>query len=167
MDIENLLRLLRENKVKFVIIGATAFPVHGYSRATLDTDLFIEPKEANAKRCLQALKKFGYDTSDIKIDDLLTKKLLIRQYLVEIDIHPFVAGVKFEEVWKNKVKDKIGKTEVYFASLDDLIKMKKAVKRKKDKEDLRILLELERRKALQEKKRNIMPDLRVFIRKGV
>ncbi len=72
--------------------------------------------------------------------------MLIRQYLIEIDIHPFVAGVKFEEIWKNRVKDKIGKTEVYFASLDDLIKMKSAVRRKKDKEDLRIPLELRRYK---------------------
>ncbi|MCX7995510.1 MAG: nucleotidyltransferase [candidate division WOR-3 bacterium] len=154
MDIESLLRLLKENKVKFVIIGAAAFPVHGYSRATLDTDIFIEPHRTNAKRCLNALKEFGYDTSDISVDDLLTKKLLVRQYLVEIDIHPFVAGVQFDEVWKNKVKDKIGRTEVYFASLDDLIKMKRATKRKKDKEDLRILLELKKRKKLQEKKNN-------------
>lgn len=149
MDIENLLRLSRENKVKFVIIGATVFPVHGYSRATLDTDIFIEPKKANAKRCLKALKEFGDDTLDIKVNDLLTKKLLIRQYLLGIYIHPFVAGVKFEEIWKNKVKDKIGKTEVYFAGLDDLIKMKRAVKRKKDKEDLRVLLELKRRRNLR------------------
>jgi len=42
MDIENLLRLLNENKVKFVIIGATAFPVHGYSRATLDVDILFK-----------------------------------------------------------------------------------------------------------------------------
>jgi len=148
MDIENLLRLLKENKVKFVVIGASAFPVYGYSRTTLDTDIFIESTKSNAARCLQSLKEFGYDTADITIEDLLSKKLLIRQYLVEIDIHPFVAGVSFKNVWKNKVKDKIGKTEVYFASLDDLIKMKRAVKRRKDKEDLRILLELKKRQNL-------------------
>ena len=65
MDIENLLRLLKENKVKFVVIGASAFPVHGYSRTTLDTDIFIEPTKSNATRCLQSLKEFGYDTADI------------------------------------------------------------------------------------------------------
>jgi hypothetical protein len=32
------------------------------------------------------------DVLDIKIEDLLTKKLLIRQYVVETDIHPFVKG---------------------------------------------------------------------------
>ncbi len=146
MAIENLLKLLKEHKVRFVIIGAAAFPVHGYSRATMDTDLFIEPTEGNAVRCLEALKEYGYDTTDISVRDLLAKKVLIRQYLVEIDIHPFVVGVNFGEIWRHKVKEKIGKTEVYFASLDDLIKMKKAVKRQKDKEDLKILKELKRRK---------------------
>jgi hypothetical protein len=36
MNAETLLKLLKENRVEFVIVGATAFPVHGYSRATLD-----------------------------------------------------------------------------------------------------------------------------------
>ena len=146
MDIEKLLKLLNEFKVRYVIIGATAFPVHGYSRATMDTDIFIEPTKSNANRCLKALKKFGYDITDISVQELLTKKVLIRQYLVEIDIHPFVTGMKFEEVWQDKVKEKIGKTGVYFASLDNLIKMKKAVNRPKDREDLKILQGLKSRK---------------------
>lgn len=149
MALENLLKLLNAHKVRFVIIGAAAFPIHGYSRTTLDTDLFIEPTEANALRCLKALNKFGYDITDISLKDLLRKKVLMRQYLVEVDIHPFVAGVSFKNVWKHKVKEKIGKTEVYFASLDDLIKMKKAVKRQKDKEDLKILKELKRRRVVK------------------
>ncbi len=40
MDIEDLLRSLNAHNVEFVIIGATAFPIHGYARATLDIDLF-------------------------------------------------------------------------------------------------------------------------------
>ena len=47
MDTESLLKSLKEHKVQFVIIGATAFPVHGYSRATLDIDIFIKPETAN------------------------------------------------------------------------------------------------------------------------
>jgi len=99
MDVENLLKSLKEYKVRFVVIGATAFPVHGYSRATLDIDLFIEPNEANARRIHEALKSFGYDVSDITLNDLLTKKVLIRQYLVETDIHPFVKGISFDRIW--------------------------------------------------------------------
>jgi len=145
MNTEKLLKLLKENHVKFVIIGATAFPVHGYSRATLDIDIFIKPDKKNAKRTLKALQNFGYDVTDVTIDDLLTNKVLIRQYLVETDIHPFVKGVTFDRIWKNKVKARFGKTYVWFASLDDLIAMKKAASRTKDKEDLKYLCALKKR----------------------
>ena len=144
MDTESLLKSLKEHNVKFVIIGATAFPVHGYSRATLDIDIFIRPEISNAEKTLSALKNFGYDVSDIAVDELLTKKILIRQYLIETDIHPFVKGVSFDEVWKNKVKAKFGGTFVWFASLDDLIKMKRAAGRPKDLEDLKYLQRLKK-----------------------
>jgi len=146
MDTENLLRSLKENKVKFVIIGATAFPVHGYSRATLDIDIFIEKTPVNAGRILKALGGFGYDVSDISVKDLLSKKILIRQYILETDIHPFVAGATFKKVWENKVAGKIGSTGAYFSGLSDLIKMKKAAGRAKDKEDLKVLLKLKKKK---------------------
>lgn len=145
MNTEKLLKLLKDNKVKFVIIGATAFPVHGYSRATLDVDIFIKQEKANAQRTRKALKQFGYDVTDITIDDLLKKKVLIRQYLIETDIHPIVKGITFEKVWKNKVKARFGKTFVWFASLDDLITMKKAACRTNDLEDLKYLRRLKKR----------------------
>ena len=142
MDTEKLLKLLKEHKADFVIIGATAFPVHGYARATLDIDIFIRPSAENAQRVWKALSEFGYDLSDVKVVELLKKKLLIRQYMVETDIHPFVEGVTFERVWKNKLKAKFGGTFVYFASLADLIKMKQAAGRPKDIEDLKYLRKL-------------------------
>jgi predicted nucleotidyltransferase len=145
MNTEKLLKLLKENRVKFIIIGATAFPVHGYSRATLDIDIFIKAEEKNARRTLKALREFGYDVTDVTMDDILTKKLLIRQYTVETDIHPVVKGTTFEHVWKNKVKARFGKTFVWFASLDDLIKMKQAAARVKDQEDLKYLLRLKKK----------------------
>jgi hypothetical protein len=139
MDTESLLRSLNARDVQYVIIGATAFPVHGYARATLDIDIFIAATRENAQRTLDALRDTGYDVSDISVDDLMTKKLLIRQYVLETDVHPFVAGVTFGEVWQNRVVDQIGSTPAAFASLADLIRMKRAAARPKDIEDLRIL----------------------------
>lgn len=139
MDIENLLRLLKEHDAQFVIIGATAFPIYGYTRATIDVDLFIKNTQENARKVHEALGEFGYDVSGLSLDDLINKKVLIREYLVETDLHPFAAGIEFEEVWQNKIKDRLGDTEVYFAALDDLIKMKRAAGRPKDKEDLKAL----------------------------
>jgi len=146
VDTESLLKSLNTHRVRYVVIGATAFPVHGYARATLDIDIFIEPTRANARRTLTALAEFGYDVADLTVDDMLAKKLLIRQYILETDIHPFVAGVTFEQVWRHRVRDKLGQTPTYFASLDDLIKMKEAAGRPKDLEDLRVLLKLKQRR---------------------
>ena len=145
MDTESLLKSLNARDVEYVIIGATAFPIHGYSRATLDIDIFIRPTEENVNNTWQALRDFGYDMTDVSAQEMLCNKILIRQYLIETDIHPFVEGITIDEVWKNKVVGKIGRTPAYFASLDDLIKMKKAAGREKDREDLKILLRLKQK----------------------
>ncbi len=149
MDTESLLKLLNAHKVRYVVIGATAFPVHGYARATLDIDVFIEATPENAKRTLAALWEIGYDVTDVSVEDILTKKLLIRQYILATDIHPFVAGVTFEEVWHNRVEDRIGETPANFASLDDLIRMKQAAGRPKDLEDLRVLTKLKEEESME------------------
>lgn len=146
MDTEGLLRLLKEHKVDFVIIGATAFPVYGYARATLDIDIFIRPVRSNAERALEALNEFGYDMTDVTVEDLLTKKLLIRQYAVEAVIHPFVKGVSFDQVWRNRVEAKFGKTAVFFASLDDLIEMKHSTGSPQDLQDLKYLMRLKEKR---------------------
>ena len=98
--------------------------------------------KSNAEKTMAALKEFGYDMSDVSLDDLLTKKLLIRQYAVEADIYPFVKGTDFDTVWRRKVESEFGNTKVYFASLDDLIVMKQAAGRAKDLEDLKYLIKL-------------------------
>ncbi|MBM3135580.1 MAG: hypothetical protein FJZ89_09940 [Chloroflexi bacterium] len=153
MDTESLLKSLNAHKVRYVVIGATAFPVHGYARATLDVDIFIKATPENARRTLAALQDVGYDVTDVTVEDLLTKKLLIRQYILETDIHPFVTGVTFEEVWRNRVRDKIGHTPANFASLDDLIRMKQAAGRPRDLEDLRVLLKLKQQRQKTERGR--------------
>ena len=130
-----------------MVIGAAAFPVHGYARATLDIDILIDATPANARRTLIALREVGYDVTDVTLEDLLTRKLLIRQYILETDIHPWAVGVTFEEVWKNRVRDKIGDTLANFAGLDELIRMKQAAGRPKDVDDLRVLLRLKEKSS--------------------
>jgi len=142
VDIEGLLRSLNDHDARYVVIGAVAFPIYGYARATLDIDLFIQPTPENAQRVRAALIAFGYDMSDVTIDELLSKKVLIRQSVLETDIHPYVKGVDFEEVWKDRTEDRLGDTPVAFASLDHLIRMKEAAGRPKDLEDLRVLRRL-------------------------
>lgn len=149
MDIPGLIKLLNAHQVKYVIIGATAFPVHGYSRATLDTDVFIEPTLENAQKVFAALREFGYDVTGLTVDELLTKKILIRGYVVESDFHPFVTGIaNFDEVWQHKIAGNILGVPTHFADLDRLIQMKQAAGRVKDLEDLKYLLEIKNKSSV-------------------
>jgi predicted nucleotidyltransferase len=147
MDTEHLLKLLKENRAIFLVIGASAFPVYGYARATLDVDLFVKPDLKNIKKVMKALTEFGYDIKDLSPEDFLKHKILIRQYTLEADIHPFVRGITFEEAWKNRISAKFGETRVNFPSLDDMIRMKKAAGRNIDLEDLKYLKEIKKRRS--------------------
>src|SRR5262245_13459104 len=147
MDTEGLLRSLNDHGVEYVVIGAAAFPVHGYARATLDIDILIRPDSDNAGKTFAALRDFGYDVSDVSAEDFLRYKVLIRQYVVEADFHPNAAGVTFDDVWRRRVVSTYGATNVAYASLEDLIAMKQAANRPKDREDLRCLLRLRERRS--------------------
>lgn len=146
MNSSKLLSLLNAHKVKYVIIGASAMPVHGFTRATRDIDIFIKATKENAERTMAALKDCGYDLTDLAVDEMLEKKILLRQYILETDIHPFVTGTTWDNVWRSKVMDRLNNIPVFFASLDELIKMKKAAGRGKDLDDLIYLLKIKKQK---------------------
>ena len=139
-QIENLLRSLNESEVRYVIIGATAFAAHGWVRATADLDLYVDADADNIRRLRQTLSDFGYDITDASPEDFRNYKILLRQYDLPLDLHPFVAGApSFREVWGRRVVASIGTIQASFASLDDLILMKRAANRPKDVEDLKQL----------------------------
>lgn len=146
MDISSLLKSLNDRRVHYVIIGGMALPAHGYVRFTADVDILIKPTRENAERTISALARVGYDITDLSVDGFLAKKILFRKYVLATDIHPEASGVTFEAVWRNRVKRKIEGVPVFVAGLDDLIKMKRAANRPKDREDLKALLVIRKRK---------------------
>ena len=151
MDISSFLRRLSDHDVRHVLIGALAFPHYGYGRSTLDVDVFIDPSLDNAQKTLAALTAFGFDTADLSVDDLLRYKVLIRDYRLDVDVHPFVTGVTFEPVFQRSETASIGDVEIRVPCLDDLIVMKAAAGRPKDLEDLRVLTEIRRRRGVEAK----------------
>jgi len=143
--IERLLASLNAADVHYVVIGATAFAAHGWVRATADLDLFVDPDPANLERLRNCLREFGYDVEDASVEDFGNYKILLRQYDLPLDLHPFVMGIaSFAEVWSRRVEDDLGGVKAPFASLDDLIAMKRAAGRPKDAEDLRELERIKR-----------------------
>jgi predicted nucleotidyltransferase len=143
--IQTLLRLLNESDVRYLVIGATAFAAHGWVRATADLDLFIDDDLSNVGRLRDTLSSFGYDVTDASVEDFRKYKILLRQYDLPLDVHPHVKGVAgFAGCWDRRVVADLDGVSVPFASLDDLIAMKRAADRPRDRDDLQKLEELKK-----------------------
>lgn len=150
---EKLIALFNAHEVRYLIIGAAACAMHGFARATKDLDLFIEATPENARRVLAALSEFGYDVTDLTVEDVLKFKLLFRKYWLDADIHPEVTGATFKTAWPHRVKAGMEGVPAFYVSLDDLIRMKRSAGRPKDLEDLKNLLHLKKLKKKRKGRR--------------
>lgn len=140
---------MHAHKVIFMVIGGYALPAYGYTRTTQDIDIFIKPTKANAKKTIAALREAGYEiVENSMIEKFLKTRVLIRQYVLDTDIHPHVAGVDFSGAWKRRVKSFVHGIEVFVPSLDDMLAMKLAANRDKDQEDIKRLKEFKRQKGI-------------------
>lgn len=122
------------------------FQATGHTRLTNDIDVLMAPTRTNAKRMIAALEEVGYDVTELTIEQVLTKKIPFRQHILATDIIPSVGGATFTTIWKNKRRDTTGGVPIYDGSPRDLIKIKRAANRPKDREDLKALLALKKLK---------------------
>ncbi len=58
-DFRELLSVLNDYKVKYLVVGAYAVAVHAQPRATKDLDILVNSDAENAKAVFAALTKFG------------------------------------------------------------------------------------------------------------
>lgn len=143
-DFKELLRLLNKHNVKYCIVGAYAVAFYAVPRYTKDMDILVEPSKKNALKVLNALKDFGFADIGLTADDFNKEGRIIQLGYepVRIDLVTSIDGCSFNKVWENKVKGKYGDEDVYFISLEELIKNKSTTKRKQDEIDLEILLSI-------------------------
>ncbi len=141
-DYKDMLQLFNKHQVKYLVVGAYAMGNYGYSRHTLDIDLWIEKSVENARNIQKAFGDFSIPY-EITIDDLNTENLVLQIGIepMRIDILTDIDGVKFSEAWNNKTNNSLFGEEINFISLPDLIRNKTATNRTKDKYDV---LELEK-----------------------
>jgi hypothetical protein len=58
-DFKELLSILNDEKVKYLVVGGYAVSLHAQPRATKGLDILIRPDEGNAAALFRALAKFG------------------------------------------------------------------------------------------------------------
>jgi len=143
-DYEELLKLFNRNKVRYCIVGAYALAFYARPRYTKDIDLLVKPDIENGKRIIKALNEFGFKSLRLSTRDFSKsgKVIQLGYEPLRVDILTSLKGCTFNEVWKNKIIGKYGRQKVYFIGMKELLKNKKASKRKQDKVDLEILTHL-------------------------
>jgi len=143
----DLLRLLNDFKVKYLLIGGYAVGIHAEPRFTKDLDIWIEPSKSNAKKILLLLRQFGAPVDNLTEEDLATPGLI---YIFgippqRVDLINKLKGANFRDCHKRKVKKRIGKLIVNVVSIADLIFLKKIAGRPQDKLDILNLKKFQRK----------------------
>ncbi len=155
-DYRDILQILSDEKVKFLLVGAYALAAHGYPRATMDIDIWIMQSLDNADAVLRALRRFGTPLQNLTRQDLQRNDTVFQIGVAprRIDIITTASGLEFEETYANSLTMDIDGIEIHIPSLADLIRNKRASGRTKDIADAEVLEELHSEKPPDDDKRN-------------
>jgi hypothetical protein len=137
-DYKEMLQVLSENKVRFLIVGAYAMGIYGYPRATGDFDIWVENTKDNSERIYKALSQFGAPLTEINPGTFSEKGIIFQIGVAprRIDIISHIDGVEFKEAYKNKEEIEIEAIKIPFISKQSLIKNKESTGREKDRLDV-------------------------------
>jgi Nucleotidyl transferase of unknown function (DUF2204) len=139
-DFRDLLVLLADTGVEFVVVGAYALALHGAPRASGDIDLFVRPTPSNAERLFQALARFGapLQAAGVTAADLAQPGAVYQIGLPprRIDLLTEISGVSFDEAWASRTETEVESRIVPFIGRDALLKNKQAAGRPKDLADI-------------------------------
>ncbi len=140
-DLKELLSILNDNEVQYLVVGGYAVSLYAQPRATKDLDILIKPDAKNAAALHAALKKFGAPLEGMKPEDFIERGKFFRMGAppVMVDILPEISGVDFDRAWQRRFKVTIdAKTglKAQFISDADLIVAKLAAGRPQDLADV-------------------------------
>lgn len=152
-ELPALLAALLRHRVRFVVIGGVAANAHGSTTATLDLDICYSRQATDLEGLAAALRELkvtlrGADRDlPFRIDARTLRNGLNFTFRTEygaFDCLGDASGYTFDVLAPNAHSTTIGGVEVLVASLDDLIRMKRAAGRLKD------LVEIENLSKLRE-----------------
>jgi hypothetical protein len=149
LEAGEILRALRAAEVRFVLIGGLAAQVHGSPSLTLDVDICFDTDRENIDRLAGVLEGLAaarrsmppdvvapVDARALRAGDVF----LLRTRFGDLDLlaHPD-PGLDYATLARHAISAEILGVVVQVASLDDLIAMKRAAGRPKDRIELEIL----------------------------
>jgi predicted nucleotidyltransferase len=148
---EELLRRLNQAGVEYIVIGGLASQGHGSSSVTTDLDVCISRGRENLGRVAEVLSEIAavrrglpadapamppLDERTLRATALLTLDTAFGRFDVLANPDP---AFDYETLSGNAIDAEIAGVHVRLAGLDDLIAMKRAAGRPKDRVELEIL----------------------------
>lgn len=147
----DLLAVLNQHDVEYVVIGGFALSAHNATRGTKDIDIVPDPGSPNLDRLWNAL--MSLEASPLPIVDFGAEEMplewcrdafdyggnwILATRLGRLDILQYVEGVDgYEQLKSNAVDDIAAKAgRIWFAGKEDLISMKRAAGRPQDLIDI-------------------------------
>ena len=146
-DYKEMLQLLSDNEVKFLVVGAYAMGAYGFVRATGDIDIWVLASAENSEKIYKTLLQFGAPLNQIDRNTFAEEKEVIFQIGVaprRIDIITHIDGVDFQSAYRKRRQVTVEDIKMPFISKHDLIKNKESTGRSKDKLDAEQLRSIEK-----------------------
>lgn len=140
-DYKEMLQLLLDSNVKFLVVGAYAMGAHGYPRATGYFDIWVEASAENAKRVYKSLAEFGAPLAEVTEQTFCQLGIIFQIGVAprRIDIITRIDGVEFDKAYPQRDQILIDGLNIPFISKENLIKNKLSTGRDKDRLDAEYL----------------------------
>ncbi len=144
-DYSEILQILSDNNVKFLVVGAYAMGAYGCPRATGDIDVWVMASSENSQKVYNALKLFGAPLAQIDSGTFNEQGVVFQIGVAprRIDILTRIDGVEFEQAYEKRNIIEIDGIKIPFISLKDLINNKLSTARPKDKLDVEQLSKID------------------------
>jgi predicted nucleotidyltransferase len=141
---------LNIHQVEYLLIGGYAMGVYGHYRGTGDLDIFINAREDNAKKMVNASIAYGIPKEQLKEEMFLVPKMIgIGEPPLRIEILKKLDAVDFKYAYERSELKKVDGLDIRVVGLDDLILLKRAAaqgrSKARDSEDLTFLEKLKSR----------------------
>ncbi len=137
-DFQDLLVLLNQHSVRYLVVGGYATSIHAVPRYTKDIDIWVERSPENAKALLAALHAFGFGSLGLTPDDFQADDTIVQLGYEpnRVDLLTSLKGVEFAPCFERRLEAEVEGILVPFIASCDLISNKTSVGRSQDIADI-------------------------------
>lgn len=136
-DFKELLSILNDDGVRYLIVGGYAVIKHTEPRYTKDLDIWVSRNRMNAERLFKSLRRFGAPLKGMSASDFTKEGFFYTMGMapIRLDILLDLKSLDFDECWKRRIESDLAGVTACFISATDLIINKEAVGRHQDLAD--------------------------------